>query len=183
MLIYLAAGVAFLAVSLWLILSGGKSAKATRAKFRLGGIMLTAWSMISAASCVGVPTVTCYEPAVPPEVTCYDVAMESDIFTVTVKDYGGNKLKPGDTMVFKIQYPGNGFYHLYIHSGDFQSPVIQEFSCTLPEGFGEEYTFEQVLEPTDYRGEAAITVFGVYEIAGGQKQERQVSTLLIDIVG
>ena len=67
--IYAVAGVAFLAVSLWAFLSGGRSAKALRYKYKLGGIMLTAWAMISAVSCEGViPTVTCYEPAV----RCYD---------------------------------------------------------------------------------------------------------------
>ncbi|MBO4566248.1 MAG: hypothetical protein J5695_03375, partial [Bacteroidales bacterium] len=71
--IYIAAGVAFLAVSLWAFLSNGKSARAIRYKYKLGGLMLTAWAMLSAASCEGPgPVVTCYEPAV----TCYDVAVE-----------------------------------------------------------------------------------------------------------
>ena len=65
--IYIAAGVAFLALSLWVFLSKGKNAKAVRAKYRLGGLMLTAWAMLSATACRCTPTVTCYEPMMPPD--------------------------------------------------------------------------------------------------------------------
>ena len=34
-------GIAFVGASLWVMLSGGRSAKAIRAKFRLGGAILT----------------------------------------------------------------------------------------------------------------------------------------------
>ena len=182
-MIYIAAGVAFLAVSLWLFLSGGKSAKATRAKYRLGGIMLTAWSMLSAASCTGgPPQVTCYEPAAPPEVMCYDVAIETDRISIEVKDYGGNKLKPGDVMIIGIQEPTTDSYRFYVHAGNTSDPVIQEFSFQISENNTNYYAFEQVLDPTDYRGIADIEVIAVYK-TDGSEESRLVGIVSIEIVG
>ena len=181
-LIYIAAGIAFLAVSVWLFLSGGKSVKATRAKFRLGGIMLTAWSMLSFASCEGVPPmVTCYEPVV----ECYDVAIETDIIHVEVKDYGGRKLKPGDVMVITINEPSYQDYHFFIHSGDSQAPVIQEFNCQVPEQCAGSYSFEQVLGPTDFRGAAMISVIATAINGNGEEIARVVSenSIYLEIVG
>ena len=54
-------GAAFLAVSLWVWLSKGKTAKAVKTKFRLGGVLLTLISTISIGSCGGSPVVTCYD--------------------------------------------------------------------------------------------------------------------------
>lgn len=181
--VYIAAGIAFLAVSLWLFLSGGKSAKATRAKYRLGGIMLTAWSMLSAASCTGgPPMVTCYEPAAPPEVLCYDVAIETDRVSIEVKDYGGNKLKPGDVMIIGIQELTTDMYRFYIHSGGMTDPVIQQFSCQVPEDQMDYFAFEQVLDSTDYRGIANIEVIAVYK-TDGSEESRLVGNVYIEIVG
>lgn len=54
-------GTAFLAVSLWVWLSNGKSAKAVKAKFRLGGALLTLTGMMTVGSCNIVTS--CYDPA------------------------------------------------------------------------------------------------------------------------
>lgn len=54
-------GTAFLAVSLWVWLSNGKSAKAVKAKFRLGGALLTLTGMMTVGSC-NIMT-SCYDPA------------------------------------------------------------------------------------------------------------------------
>ena len=43
--IYIGIGIAFAAVSLWVILSGGNNAKAIRAKYKLGGALLTTWAL------------------------------------------------------------------------------------------------------------------------------------------
>ncbi|MBO7307182.1 MAG: hypothetical protein J6U59_04055, partial [Alistipes sp.] len=60
-------GIAFIGASLWVMLSGGRSAKAIRAKFRLGGAILTLVSLTSLASCEnGGFMVSCYDPAPPP---------------------------------------------------------------------------------------------------------------------
>ena len=46
-LLVIGLGTAFLAVSLWVWLSNGKSAKAVKAKFRLGGALLTLTGMMA----------------------------------------------------------------------------------------------------------------------------------------
>ena len=181
LIVYIVAGVAFVAVSLWAFLSNGRSAKALRYKYKLGGIMLTAWAILSAASCSGTPPfVTCYEPAV----TCYDVAMETDIVSVTVKDYGGNKLKPGDTMVFKIENPNYKEYRFRIVAGDPQASLIQEFTYRLPEGGTNTVSFEQVLAPTDFRGIITVISIGVYEDNDGKAAEVGVgNAIYLEVVG
>lgn len=56
--------IAFVAASTWVVLSGGKSAKAIRTKFRLGGAILTLTGIAALSSCeTGVTT--CYDPAPP----------------------------------------------------------------------------------------------------------------------
>lgn len=67
-------GAAFLAVSLWVWLSQGRNAKAVRAKFRLGGALLTLTGLMTLGSCT--PGTTCYEPIV----DCYDPAPVNEIF-------------------------------------------------------------------------------------------------------
>ena len=159
-IIYAVAGVAFLAVSLWVFLSNGKSAKAIRYKYKLGGIMLTAWAMLSAASCTGIPPfVTCYEPAV----TCYDVAMEQDLIEVTIKDKSGNSLKCGDVLVFKVQYPSYGCYRCRLYQNvppaeDGSRPVIQENDCVIE---NDVLTFEIPIAATDYRGSVQLLIYGL----------------------
>lgn len=70
-ILFVALGIAFLAVSLWLILSGGRSARATRLKYRLGGAILSLMALTSTA-CDGGPFMqTCYDPAPPPTNDCY----------------------------------------------------------------------------------------------------------------
>jgi hypothetical protein len=62
-------GVVFVVASLWVMLSGGHSARAVRTKFRIGGAMLTLSAMISLTSCGAGNEygVSCYDPAPPPE--------------------------------------------------------------------------------------------------------------------
>ena len=59
-LLIIGLGTAFLAVSLWVWLSNGKSARAVKAKFRLGGALLTLTGMMTVGSCN--LTRTCYDP-------------------------------------------------------------------------------------------------------------------------
>lgn len=87
-LIYAGLGTAFLAVSLWVLLSGGRSAKAIRAKYRLGGAMLTVWAMLSASNCEGPGLfVTCYDPVMP------------DPVTYTVQGKEGMEVSSGDVIL------------------------------------------------------------------------------------
>ena len=60
-LLIAALGIAFAGVSLWVVLSRGRSAKAVRAKFRLGGALITAVGLTTLTSC----TTSCYDPYIP----------------------------------------------------------------------------------------------------------------------
>ena len=167
LLLYILAGAAFIGVSLWVLLSGGKSAKAVNCKYRLGGIMLTAWAMLSAASCEGGPVVTCYEPAAPPEVMCYDVAMETDVVSVEVKDYGGSRLKSGDVLILTISSPTAKEYKYFIHEGNNKGKVLQEGSVKVQESQSVIKT-EITLAPTEYKGDAVIEVVGLFKTDQGE---------------
>ena len=69
-ILIVALSVAFAAVSLWLILSGGRSKRATNLKYRLGG-MLIGLTALASTACQGgegdFPPMTCYDPAPPVE--------------------------------------------------------------------------------------------------------------------
>ena len=68
-ILIIALGVAFVGASLWLILSGGRSRRATRLKYRIGGAILSLVALTSTA-CNGPgpdPMVSCYDPAPPVE--------------------------------------------------------------------------------------------------------------------
>ncbi|MBO4476038.1 MAG: hypothetical protein J5737_04910 [Bacteroidales bacterium] len=170
LIVYIAAGAAFLAVSLWAFLSNGRSARAIRYKYKLGGIMLTAWAMMSAASCNGPgPTVTCYEPVV----TCYDVAMEADVLSVTVKGYGGNRLKSGDVLEISIESPRFENYRCRItaipENGDDAVLAVQDF--TVADG---KARFEMTLPPTEYKGAAKLTACGLSQTGEGTETEAPI---------
>jgi hypothetical protein len=60
-LLIIGLGTAFLAVSLWVWISNGKSARAVKAKFRIGGALLTLTGMMTVGSCNTLTT--CYDPA------------------------------------------------------------------------------------------------------------------------
>ena len=69
-ILFIALGAAFLAVSLWVILSGGRSARATHLKYRLGGALLSLMALTSTACENGSFIQTCYDPAPPPTNEC-----------------------------------------------------------------------------------------------------------------
>ena len=56
---------AFVAVSLWLILSGGRSKRATSLKYRLGGLLIGLTALASTACEGGGFMHTCYDPYIP----------------------------------------------------------------------------------------------------------------------
>ena len=65
-ILIVALSVAFAAVSLWLILSGGRSKRATNLKYRLGG-MLIGLTALASTACEGGggPLISCYDPYIP----------------------------------------------------------------------------------------------------------------------
>lgn len=177
LVIYLVVGVAFVAVSLWAFLSNGRSAKAVRAKYKLGGIMLTAWAMLAAASCEGPgPFITCYEPVV----ECYDVAMPANEVHVNVKEYGGTKLKSGDILTIVVDYPTFAKYRCRITADpeNGNAFVIQTQDFEVKDGTA---AFEMTLVKTDYKGTAKVTVCGLETPQEGPETESPVGTVSITI--
>lgn len=90
-------GVAFVAVSAWVLLSGGRSARAVRAKFRLGGAILTLTSAMAATGCVP----SCYDRAGedPSENLCYDPAPPTPENGVAINDTVSSSLRNGDIVL------------------------------------------------------------------------------------
>lgn len=81
-------GTAFLAVSLWVWLSNGKSARAVKAKFRLGGALLTLTGMMTVGSCNIITS--CYDPG-PPTMVYIERGETQDV-------------KNGDQINIKVNY-------------------------------------------------------------------------------
>lgn len=115
--IYVAVGIAFLAVSLWVILTSGKNAKAISAKYKLGGMLLTTWAMLSACTCngVGPGIVTCYDVAKPepPEVMCYDAVIKVNDVALE-----STTVKKGEKFPIRIQEPTGETYVARLFSAD-----------------------------------------------------------------
>ena len=65
--------VAFAAVSAWVWLSGGKSARAVRTKFKIGGLLLTLTTAVATQSCTNT---SCYDPAPQPYCALSDKDMK-----------------------------------------------------------------------------------------------------------
>ena len=155
--IYVFVGIAFLAASAWVILSRGKSAKAIRTKYRLGGIMITCTAMLTAASCEGPgPFVTCYDPA-PPEPTedIVSFVAEEEMPKYTCVD-----LQPGDVLTITIDKPTYEKYLFRVESADEKHEELQR--ALLEVANTEEAVFEVTLsEDISYKGYATIIIYGV----------------------
>ncbi len=90
-------GIAFGAVSLWVIITRNRNAKAVAAKFRLGGMIIAATSLLSSASCgCKIIQPDCYDP----EPTCYDMPAEVNITEVTSSN--GSVLTASDAVFVNI---------------------------------------------------------------------------------
>ena len=176
---YIGLGIAFLAVSFWLFLSGGRSAKAVRAKFKLGGLMLSTWAIVSAASCNGPgpgPMVTCYEPAQPPEVLCYDVAMEIDALGLNT-----NTLTRGETVELKLSNTTFASYLLQLMTSDKQK-VLQEVKFIVPEEHKDEVKFSFTPASNLPEGEVLLVFSGIYRNEGSDADQlRQIASRTVTI--
>jgi hypothetical protein len=169
--IYAIAGAAFLAVSLWAFLSNGKSAKAIRYKYKLGGIMLTAWAMISAVSCEGIPpTVTCYEP----EVMCYDPVPSNYVY-ITVKGYSTEtRLHSGHVLEITVESVTHSEFSVRIIAEDENKTVLQSASFAVDPQDPHTAKYEMKIEKFDYQGKARVTVYGIVRDENGNIQAENV---------
>ena len=161
--IYVLAGAAFLGVSLWVFLSNGKNAKAMRAKYKLGGIMLTAWTMFSSAACEGIiPQVTCYDTP-DPDVMCYEPAITENESHLGINGRDETDIRSGESFEVYIEHPTYNMFKIGVYAGETTAaPLIQEFEYPVDQ---EEYSssihFTVELAKTEYKGEAAVALYGM----------------------
>ena len=151
--VYIVLGVAFAAVSLWVFLSKGKNARAIRTKYKLGGAMIAAWAILSAANCQGPgPMVTCYEP-VPPQ----------NQVLVAAKDQNAQTLKCGDIIQVMVLSPTFREYQITLATDGAEPELLQsETFVREEEEMGSwQAIFEIELAETDYKGSVGIKVYGI----------------------
>ena len=141
-------GIAFVGASLWVMLSGGRSAKAIRAKFRLGGAILTLVSLTSLASCEnGGFMVSCYDPAPPPH---NEVHINANV---------GTEFRNGDEISIYCDFAFADSATFTLLSD--KEEVLQSETMTLEPG---EACVDITLNVGDYRGKATLKVYyNVYE--------------------
>ena len=169
--VYIALGIAFAAVSLWVFLSKGKNAKAIRTKYKLGGAMIAAWAILSAANCQGPgPMVTCYEP-VPP----------SNDVSLSLKDPEDKVINNGDILQIQIYEPTYDCYRIKISAYGSSSMVIQSETFDITDKSLYVATFEFQLDVDEYKGTFAFDVFGL-TIEGDKEVETSVhsSTFVVE---
>ncbi len=93
-ILFIVLGIAFLSVSLWLLLSKSENVNAIKAKYKLGGMILSLSFFTTACN---PPIVTCYDP-LPPSNTVFS----SQLFN------GG--LLSGDTIFMQIFDPTYSYF-------------------------------------------------------------------------
>ena len=158
-LIYVFVGIAFLAVSAWVFFTRGKSAKAIRAKYKLGGVLLMCMAMLSVASCGEILD--------PGEVTCYDPVVEPMDNTVTMyikhQDPASHArdIKPGETMLVEILYPTHKRFVLRILLNDEAGTVLQRNELVVDDGADSGYYNIPLSEDVTYKGDAVFQIHGI----------------------
>lgn len=153
-LIYIGIGVAFLAASLWVLLSGGKNAKAIRAKYKLGGALLTTWALLSAATCG--PRIGGGHP----EVLCYDVAMSVNEVSVSDTKDGDCEYADGDVMAVEIVNPVSPKYTWEITDPEAKT-LIQKGEILRPEDQEGPFRFEITVRPGGFKGDARCGISAI----------------------
>lgn len=179
LLIYILVGIAFLAVSAWVFFTRGKNAKAIKAKYRLGGLLITCMTMLSAASCgqIGGPgQIMCYEPV---------VEERTDNFvSLNIKSshtsYRYNELSPGDVFSVNIRVPSYRKYVLKVILNNRAGTELQraELVVTDPDNA----TFDIPLSKSvTHRGEAIVQVQGVVKENPEELSQMAYGVMVINI--
>ena len=173
-LIYVVVGAAFLAVSLWVFLSGGNNPKAIHAKYKLGGILLIAWSIIATASCEKGPLSKIGGAIDGGEVMCYDPA-PSDWVSFTTDRYdqqqGHYFLAPGKYLTIHIEGPTFKEYRVAINKripekeGDeaFGDLLQAEVLVADMDAYSNQHRILYAPADEDYTGQAIVSVYGLSE--------------------
>lgn len=152
-ILIVALSVAFAAVSLWLILSGGKSKRATSLKYRLGG-MLIGLTALASTACQGGEgdfPMTCYDPAPPPSNNHY----WSDGVV-------NGKLRNGDVVILNYECRFGEEVTISLVSDDNEPDrVLCSRTYAVTQGDNQ---LEFTIDAGDYRGRAKLCAeYVVYE--------------------
>lgn len=140
-LFFIVLGAAFLTVSLWVWFSNGKNAKAIKAKYKLGGMILSL-SFFASTGCE--PAITCYDP-VPQDYVYAEKLYSDSIFA-------------GDTILISIQ--GKTFQNYsYSLSDSTATKVLQDGMLTVNKNSNSEFTFI-INKNLTYKGKVKIDIFG-----------------------
>ena len=144
-ILIVALSVAFAAVSLWLILSGGRSKRATNLKYRLGG-MLIGLTALASTACEGgggfMPS--CYDPYIPENYHSW-------------KDSVANsELRNGDVVILYYYCAfGNDVTISLISDNEETDSVLCSETYTVVDG---ENFLSFTINAGDYRGRAKLGV-------------------------
>lgn len=144
-ILIVALSVAFAAVSLWLILSGGRSKRATNLKYRLGGMLIGLIALASTA-CEGgggfMPS--CYDPYIPENYHSW-------------KDSVANsELRNGDVVILYYYCAfGNDVTISLISDNEETDSVLCSETYTVVDG---ENFLSFTINAGDYRGRAKLCV-------------------------
>ena len=159
-LIYVFVGIAFLAVSAWVFFSRGKNAKAIRAKYKLGGILLTCWAMLSVASCDGV-----FNPG--DEIMCYDPAPDYRFIpsTETKDENWGFSLSPGAVLTVDVDCSRYSKFGIVIRKFEDSKAGDVLQSATFESDGKNPFKYTMVYDPADktYAGLALVVFYGYPE--------------------
>ena len=139
-ILFIGIGAAFLAVSLWVWLSNGKSARAVKAKFRLGGALLTLTGMMTVGSC-NIMT-SCYDPA-PTNMVYIERGETQDV-------------KNGDHITVKVSYFSAYGIKVTIAKDAENSEVLQSEIYKITESRADVI---HTIDVADYVGEAHLRVY------------------------
>ena len=143
-LLIIGLGTAFLAVSLWVLLSNGKCARAVKAKFRLGGALLTLTGMVTVGSCNVVTS-------------CYDPAPSNLVYIEREGAYNeARNVKNGDRISIKVSYFSAYGIKVTIAKDVDNSEVLQSEIYKITDSNAD---VEHVVSVADYVGEAHLRVY------------------------
>lgn len=144
-ILIIALGVAFVGASLWLILSGGRSRRATRLKYRIGGAILSLVALTSTACNGPGPMVSCYDPAPPRE----NLHFWAD-------GVANSQLRNGDIVVLDYDCMFGEEVKISLLSDDNESErELCSQTYTVKQG-GNQLSF--TIDAGDYRGRAKLRV-------------------------
>ena len=141
-------GTAFLAVSLWVWLSNGKSAKAVRAKFRLGGVLLSLTSALTLGSCGSRPVITCYDTP-----NMNEVLIECD------RTGGCIEIRNGEKITIATRYFNMYGIKVSIMKGEAPSENGDILQKAVYEISGQNTNVTHTVDVGSYTGKAQILVY------------------------